>query len=459
MDGLSARFSADFQTRCLAVAATQPFFLDLYLDVFKPSLFTSNYHREVSTWITEFYVKYKTIPSLSSMRKIFSEHITKDNPLRVGYQTLIEQIYATEVTDFEYVKDQIITAAKFQSLRTALTRMVDQLDEGDFESLPKLLNDAMRVGSGSGDLGAELLSSMESAVLRFGVLEQPVTTGFTQLERAVGGLYSGEETVIVSPPNQGKTSVLGNVAYGAARHDNTVFYYTLEIGMARMLCRLYARMAQIGTKDLAANLTKLRGVAKRFRLSTSGTIYVKFFPARTITVETLKSHLAMAKGLDVNPSMVVVDYADLIRPVDRNTPRHEALREIYEDLRALANEFNVHVLTGSQSKQNTLYAYKIDLDDLSESWGKAATADSVVCICQTEEEQKSQVGRLYVAKARNETRGTTVHLRTDFKVLTVTETDRKTYVSTLRKAGYSPQVERKRKQGRLDPEMEKELEK
>lgn len=459
---LSDRFSTEFQVRILAVAATQPFFLDLYGDVFKPSLFTTQYARDLCSWVAGFYSRYRTVPSLSSMRKILDEQVTKDHPLRLGYVTLLEQIYATEVTDLEYVKDQVITAARFQALRAALFRMTEQLDNGEFEALPKTFSEALRIGSGAGDVGEELVASMETAVLRFGTLEQPVRTGFKQLERAVGGLYAGEETVVVAPAGQGKTAILGNMAYGGARNDNTVMIYTLELGVYRYLCRFYARMAQVATKELADNLPKLREAVKRFRVSTSGTVYVKFFPARTITVEALKSHLAMVKGRDINPSMVVVDYADLLKPAtgNRNSQRHEELRDIYEDLRALANEFSVHVLTASQSTRQTLYAYKIDLDDIAESWGKAATADSVVCVCQTEEEQKVGVGRLYVAKARNETRGSTVYIRTNFKVLTVVEAEKKAYTQALREMGYSAQPEKKKRRanGKLDPDMAAELE-
>ena len=163
---LSSRFAADFQTRILAAAATQPFFLELYQDVFTPALFSTQYHRDICSWIGEFYSKYKALPSLSSLRKIFNDQIPKDNPLRNGYQTLVEQIYATEITDADYIKDQIIIAARFQALRSAMSKMVDQLDSGDFEAMPKTLDAALKVGSGAGDLGAELVSSMESAVLR-----------------------------------------------------------------------------------------------------------------------------------------------------------------------------------------------------------------------------------------------------------------------------------------------------
>jgi len=279
---------------------------------------------------------------------------------------------------------------------------------------------------------------MEPTVLRFGILELPVNSGFTELENAVGGFYGGEETVIVSPPNKGKTTLLGNIAYGIARNGHTVIYYTHEIGAERMLCRFYASMVRVETKNLSKEIYRIRSSLKRFRISAGGTVWVKFFPARTASIDTLRNHLSMVRGYDINPAAIIIDYAGLLRSrgTVRYVPRHEQLREIYEDLRAMADEFGVHVITASQSTRQTLYADLIDLDDTAESWGIPATADSMVFMCQGREEEKAGVLRLYVGKARNENRGRIVYCRADFNYLSIKEIQLKEYVKIMRAHKY-----------------------
>ena len=439
MSGLSDRFTPEFQTRILAVAVQEPYFLDLYSDVLRPTLFSTVYHRELCAWFLEFHAKYKSAPSLSSARKILDDHIDKTNPMARGYDVLVEQVYSFDSIDHEFIRDQIITAAKFQSVKAALFRLTDMLDRGEFDDMPRVLSDSLKVGSGVGDLGTELISGAERAIMRLGTLELRVRTGFEQLELATGGFFAGEETVIVSPTGGGKTALLGNLAHSIARRDQTVIYYTLEIGVERMLCRFYARLARVGTKELGKNIGRVREALKRFQVSTTGTVYVKFLPASSASVETLRNHLSFAIANDIKPVAIVVDYADLLLPVNKNAPGWEQLRRTYQDLRTMGNDFNVHMFTASQSTKETLHKKIIDLNHISESWGKAATADTIPCLCQTSDEEAAGVARARIAKARNEMRGSTVYLATNFETMTIAEIDEHRYNRKLLDAGFKPE--------------------
>lgn len=441
----------------IAVAATQPFFLGLYQDIFKPSIFTSAYHRDFCSWIAEFYAKYGVPPSKSSLTKILHDKIPKSAPLYKGYKILLDQIYGLEVDDSEYVKDQAVRAARFQTMKGAILKMSEQLDTGDFDGMDTTFNAAKRVGQGAGDIGKALTKSVSESILKYGLLEEPVRTGYKELERWSGGLYDGELTVICAPPNRGKTLVLGNLAFGAALHDHIVMYYTHEIGVFRMLNRFYAKMSKQSTKELIEGIGKVRAAVKRFRLRTGGEVWVKFFPAGTATVETLRSHLAMVNGNEIRPKLVIIDYADKIKPNNPKDPHPNRVQQVYTDLRTMGGEFKCHVMTASQSTRSTLYARIIDLDDMAESWGKAQEADTIAAICQTKEESDAGVGRIFLAKTRNETSGKFVFLRWKPEHLTVTETVRDKYVRIMQKAGFKPPIDYPR-QTKPSEDKDEELE-
>lgn len=457
---LSLEFSTDFQTRTLAVAATQPFFLGLYRDIFKPSMFTSEYHRNFCSWVGEFYAKYGVPPSKTSLCKILREKIPKSAPLYKGYRILLDQIYGLEVDDAEYIKDQIVRAAQFQARKGALLRMTEQLDAGDFEAMDATFDAVKRVGLGAGDIGKALTKSVSESILKYGVLEEPVRTGYKELERSSGGFYEGELTVICAPPNQGKTLLLGNLAYGAALQGHVVMYYTFEIGVFRMLNRFYAKMARLPTKELHEKIDRVRRAVRLFRLRSGGEIWVKFFPANTVTVETLRSHMAMVNGNDIHPTLAIFDYGDKIRPSNPKDPHPTRVQQVYTDLRTMGGEFKHHSMTASQSTRSTLYARLIDLDDIAESWGKAQEADTIGAVCQTREEKQAGVARLFLAKTRNETSGKFVHLRWRPEHLSVVETTREKYTQIMTRAGYAPPVDQPKGLNRLkDPdERDEELE-
>ena len=431
-------FDIEFQVRMLAVSVREPAFLSFYSDVLRPGIFSTNYLRDLSTWVLEHYKKFKNPPTLNTLRKIVNDNIPDKSPLAEGYKILLDRIYSADLTDTAYIQEQMITAAKYLSCKTALIQMAEQNERMEFEELPRTLDQALRVGIGVGDIGLELTKDMAQAVFKFNS-EQAIKTGFTELEKAIGGFYVGEETIIVAPPNVGKTALLGNLAYGAARRDTVVLYYTLEIGAERMLCRFYSKMAALPTRYLRANIDIIESNIKRFQLSTQGTVYVKFFPARGASVDTLRNHLSMVIGQGIKPSLIIVDYADLLRPsrASNNKARtDELLRENHEELRAMGNEFNVHIMSASQSTRDTLYADYIDLDKMAEGWSKAFTADVVVALCQNVQEQEATVARLYVAKARNETKGSIIHVATQYKRLDIHEIDKKKYARQLSDAGF-----------------------
>ena len=436
------KYGQEFQVKMLAICVREPLFLALYKEALQPAIFSSNYLRDVCSFILSYYDKFKLPPTHSALTELVREQVPITSPLLSGYALLLNQIFTIDLSDAAYVQEQVTTAARHLAVRRALDEMDEANEQLEFDKLQPLLDAALRTGAGIGDLGLELTKDGDAALIKFGRLEANIETGFTRLQRAIGGFCTGEETIIAAPPNMGKTALLGNLAYGAARNDNGVMYYTLEIGAERMLCRFLAKMTVKPTAELqditqlGRNVRRVRRVLKHFRLTSNGTIYVKHFPARTATVDSLRAHLAMVNGQDVHPKLIIVDYADLIRPSRKDGKTYETLRETCEELRAMADEFAVHLITASQSTRNSLYAEIIDLDDLAESWGKAQTADTIVALCQTAQEAKAEVARLFVAKARNETRGGTVHLKTNYRVLDMREVDEEEHAKRINALGY-----------------------
>jgi replicative DNA helicase len=432
---LSEKFDTAFQSRMLSIAVQQPFFLAHYSDVFSSSIFSSMYHQEIARWLVAFYKKYKTVPSVTTMRKELRDKIKPNDPLFKGYKLIIDQIYNTEVLDHEYVKDQLVTVARFQNVKSALLRMTDLTDLGDFEALPKILNDALQVGSGAGDLGMDLRSNLEKSILMFDTLEQPISVGFKKLESYTGGFFPGELTSIIAPAGRGKTAVMGTLAYGVARNNASSFYYTLEIRDGRLLLRLYSRMAKMPVKELASHLEEARRRMKLFRLATGGTCYVKFWPSGTITIETIRSHLMKATGLGIRPVAIFIDYADLLRP-SRNRDRPDLeITDMYRDMRALGSEFNLHVFTASQAKTESWHQEIIDMGDSSGSQGKEATVDSWISVNRMPGEQDAGVGRLYVGKARMEKSGRIIHVAFDLDRMTIFEIDVEDYKRRMKRHG------------------------
>ena len=104
---------------------------------------------------------------------------------------------------------------------------------------------------------------------------------------------------------------------------------------------------------------------------------------------------------DIKPDLIIVDYADLLRPnVIRKEKRHE-LETIYEDLRGIAQEFKCPCYTASQTNRSGLNAEVITMEAISEAFNKCFVADFIFSVSRTVEDKNTNGGRVFLAKNRN----------------------------------------------------------
>ncbi len=104
---------------------------------------------------------------------------------------------------------------------------------------------------------------------------------------------------------------------------------------------------------------------------------------------------------DINPDMVIVDYADLLRPVSTGREKRHELESIYEELRGLAKEFECSFWTASQTNRSGLNAEVITMESISEAFNKCFVADFIFTVSRTVEDKNTNQGRIFVAKNRN----------------------------------------------------------
>ena len=98
--------------------------------------------------------------------------------------------------------------------------------------------------------------------------------------------------------------------------------------------------------------------------------------------------------------MIIVDYGDLLRPSLSHKERRHDLQSIYEDLRAMAQEWNCPVWTASQTNRSGLNAEVITMESISEAFSKCFVADLVFSLSRTIDDKKNNTGRVFVAKNR-----------------------------------------------------------
>ena len=99
--------------------------------------------------------------------------------------------------------------------------------------------------------------------------------------------------------------------------------------------------------------------------------------------------------------MIIVDYADLLKPVKSSGEKRHELENIYEELRAIAQVYNCPVWTASQTNRSGLNAEVITMESISEAFNKCFVADFIFSLSRTIQDKQANKGRVFVAKNRN----------------------------------------------------------
>ena len=296
----------------------------------------------------------------------------------------------------DYVKDVALEFCKKQKLQEAIIRSVPLLEKSSFDEIAKLVNDAMKLGT-SNDVGYDYMEDFEQRFLEKS--RDPVTTGWTAINDITkGGLGKGELGVVIAPTGAGKSMVLVHLGAKALQSGKNVVHYTLELADTVVGTRYDSCIT-------GYHLTGIRAFKEQIYddlRDLPGKLIIKEYPTRSATINTIKNHIEKMKVADFKPDMIIVDYADLIKPTgsSKEEKRHQ-LETIYEELRGIAQEVGCPVWTASQTNRSALNAEVITMESISEAYNKCFVADFIFSVSRTMEDKETNSGRIFVAKNRN----------------------------------------------------------
>ena len=424
------KFNSQFQEKILALLVRDHSFLLCYREVVKPYFFENPVHVDIARIITNYYDRYQGIATFETTLTLIDDYLeqrgkrSKDpEDLRRLYYKTLDNIYGMDFTDTEYVKDRAVQFAKHQAIKDAILKSVDLLGEDKFEEILEVVHKAQQVGENADNLGliyfeniAERLNSSQIELAE-GILG----TGSRDLDDAIGGgLGSKELGFIIAPPNVGKTLRLINIGTAGLWQRKTVIHYTLEMSETRVASRYDACLSGRPISELSEVPGKLEEQLKKIEKQSGGKLVIKEFPTGTASINDIKSHLTMLKNIKgLTPGLVIVDYADLMRPTSTyNEKRHE-LSNINVGIRSLAKEMKIPLWTASQTNRGSLDKKIITIADFAEDFSKAAVADIVVALCQTQEEYDEGLLREFVAKSRNSKKFQVLNKKVDYDKMKV----------------------------------------
>ena len=381
-----------FQVKVLAAMFTDRLFLQQISDIIRAEYFDSDANSWLLDIILTHFREYKTPPSKDVLKVKITE-IEND----ILKATILEQLKDVfrfmESDDLTFVKDEILKFCKNQEIKQAIMDSVSLLKHGNFDEIKTKIDSAMKAGADT-NIGLEYVTDVAARYNE--AARHTITTGWDVIDDLMdGGLAPGELGVVMAPAGIGKSWLLINIGAHAVKAGKTVIHYTLELNENYV----GQRYDSVLTGIPAQNLKNYREDIEAKMLTLKGDLIVKYYPTKSVGVMGLKAHIEKTIMLGKKPDLVIVDYGDLLK-VNIKKDKHEALEDLYEELRGMAGEYAIPVWTASQAGRSALEDDIIEADKIASSYGKVMVADFLMSLSSKVEDKMSGTGRGHVIKNR-----------------------------------------------------------
>ena len=280
---------------------------------------------------------------------------------------------------FDWFLEEFESFTRRQELERAILKSADLLEKGEFEPVEKLIKDAVQI-SLTKDLGTDFWANPKDTLNKYFNKGGQVSTGWPQMDRILyGGFSRGELNIFAGGSGSGKSLVMMNLALNWLQQGLSGVYITLELSEELCTLRTAAMLTDMSTKDIRRDLDttelKVRMAGKK-----SGSYRIKSLPAQS-NVNDMRSFIKeyeIQTGAKID--FVMIDYLDLIMPVSvKVNPNDQFIKDKYsaEELRNLAIELNVLMVTASQLNRSAVEEIEFDHSHIAGGISKINTADFV----------------------------------------------------------------------------------
>lgn len=391
-----SKFGVKFQENLVKLIFLDRSFSDRIGEVIDISYFDVGYLQAFVELLYEYKTTYKVHPSLNTMASVLLSKSNKyDEVIFKQMKDFLIRIHSNQDTEgSDFIMDASMDFCRKQKLKAAIIKSVDLLRSSSFDEIADVINSALKLGA-LNESGYDYLKDFEQRFLI--KARDPVSTGWSEFDSITqGGLGKGELGVAIAATGAGKSHILVHLGSEAVKNGLTVVHYTLELGDTVIARRYDSCITGIPLSYLNDNKDKILTAVQE----VEGSLIVKEYPTKAASVSTLRSHLDKLRSFGTKVDMIIVDYADLLKPKKSYTEKRHDLESIYEDLRGLAKEFECPVWTCSQTNRTGYNAELVSAESISEAFSKCFVADFIFTLSRTAEDKNDNTGRFFVAKNR-----------------------------------------------------------
>jgi KaiC/GvpD/RAD55 family RecA-like ATPase len=368
--------------------------------------------------------------SLRPAAEFIAQHVNEFKTMPVAEQisatTGITLNHIPDLTEdhFNWFMSEFEGFTKRQELERAILKAADMLEKGEFDPVEKLIKDAVQI-SLTKDMGTDYFESPKSRLEKYFSSGGQVSTGWPSVDKLLyGGFSRGELNIFAGGSGSGKSLVMMNIALSWLQQGLSGVYVSLELSEELCALRTDAMLAGMSTKDIRKDMDTTELKVKLYS-KKSGQYRIKALPAQS-NINDVRAYLKEVQvqtGIKVD--FVMVDYLDLLMPVSAKvSPNDLFVKDKYvsEELRNLAKELNVLLVTASQLNRGAVEEVEFDHSHISGGISKINTADNVFGIFTSRAMKERGRYQIQCMKSRSSTGvGQKVDLEYNIETMRITD--------------------------------------
>ena len=354
--------------------------------------FSDNIEKIVFKEVFEFVNKYKNLPSHEALVINFTESKTLTEPQVQSAVELLNELKTNkdETVDLNWITEHTEKFCQDKAIYNAIMESVSILDDKT-EKIPKLLSDALGVSFDS-NIGHDYINDFDSRYDFYHRVESRIRFDLDIFNKITkGGLPTKTLNVALAGTGVGKSLFMCHVAAGCLSQGHNVLYITLEMAEEKIAERIDANLLNIDINELQTiSKPDYERKFEALKSKTHGKLIIKEYPtaaASTLHFRALLNELALKKNF--RPDIIFVDYLNICASArikaGGNVNSYTYVKAIAEELRGLAVEFNLPVVSATQTTRSGFTNSDPGLEDTSESFGLPATADFMFALVTNED--------------------------------------------------------------------------
>ena len=360
----------------------------------KPEYFEKRSEKVIFEEVTKFIVKYGSSITIEALN-IETENrtdLTEDEIKEVRGindsfdDSIVENQWLIDTTE-KWCRDRAIYLALMESIHIA-----DGNDEKkNRDAIPSILSDALSV-SFDNHIGHDYLQDYEDRYESYHRKEDKIPFDLEFFNKITkGGIPNKTLNIALAGTGVGKSLFMCHVASSVLLQGKNVLYITLEMAEEKIAERIDANLLNVNIQDITdLPRTTFENKVTKLSQKTQGTLIIKEYPtasAHSGHFKALLQELALKKSF--RPDIIFIDYLNICASSryrqNASVNSYSFIKAIAEELRGLAVETNLPIVSATQTTRSGYGSSDVDLTDTSESFGLPATADLMFALISTEE--------------------------------------------------------------------------